>query len=295
MLLDNVSVMPAFAFSLRRLREGYTGSCIRIRRQSDSTESDIGFSSTPDSNGDYWVDEAAINSFASGSNNAYVVKLYDQSTNAAHSTQSSTSKQALIKSGSTIYTKNGHPTLRFASRSYDTPRFSGASQAFTFFDVASVDVVTTGSSNFVLGADTATVNKGLYHEFGDSKYSLNVWNGSSYVKAYAGTGVSNNVMYIASSWHPSSGKYWSSINNYVGSAYTISGNTAGELSAYRLGDFPWGSASLGQNGYRSEYILFKADIGQSDRDKVTVSQSIAYGITIKQPQSGGDMLMMFGR
>lgn len=72
-------------FSFRKLRASYAGSCCRVRRASDNTEQDIGFS------GDV-VDTAAIATFCSGTT-GFIVKMYDQSGNANDSAQTTTGNQ----------------------------------------------------------------------------------------------------------------------------------------------------------------------------------------------------------
>lgn len=62
------------AYSMRKLRNAYSGSCIRVVRSSDSTEQDIGF----DGSGN--LDTSALASFV-GSNTGYIGKWYDQSGN----------------------------------------------------------------------------------------------------------------------------------------------------------------------------------------------------------------------
>ena len=42
-LLDTLGVSAAAAFSLRRLRAGYTGPAVRVRRFSDGAVLDVGF------------------------------------------------------------------------------------------------------------------------------------------------------------------------------------------------------------------------------------------------------------
>lgn len=44
--LDQLSVAPAVAYSMRKLKRDYTGNAIRVRRSSDNLETDIGFSTT---------------------------------------------------------------------------------------------------------------------------------------------------------------------------------------------------------------------------------------------------------
>ena len=55
-ILDQLSVTSSAAYSLRRLRNAYTGSAIRVRRSLDNAEADIGFSGTD-------LDETALMDF----------------------------------------------------------------------------------------------------------------------------------------------------------------------------------------------------------------------------------------
>ena len=45
-LLDLVPAQAAAAYSLRRLRKSYTGAAIRVRRSSDNSELDVGFTAS---------------------------------------------------------------------------------------------------------------------------------------------------------------------------------------------------------------------------------------------------------
>ena len=96
----------AAAYSVRKLSQWYTGSCMRIREDSDNTETDIGF----DSNGD--LDTAAIASHC-GSANGYVVTWYDQSGNGQDVTQATAANQPQIYNGTAVLTDNGKPCVEF--------------------------------------------------------------------------------------------------------------------------------------------------------------------------------------
>jgi hypothetical protein len=48
--LDQIGVASAAAYSLRKVRNAYTGSAVRVRRSSDNTETDIGFTASGDLN-----------------------------------------------------------------------------------------------------------------------------------------------------------------------------------------------------------------------------------------------------
>tara|TARA_R100000329_G_C7538888_1_gene190244 strand:- start:28 stop:681 length:654 start_codon:yes stop_codon:yes gene_type:complete len=78
---------------------------MRIRRDSDDSETDIGF----DSNGN--LDTAAIATHC-GSANGYVVTWYDQSANSIDATQTTASRQPDIYDGSAVLTENGKPAIK---------------------------------------------------------------------------------------------------------------------------------------------------------------------------------------
>ena len=74
LLLDTLGVSAAFAAGMRKLRNSYAGSCVRVRRASDNAEQDIGFASNI-------LDWASAISFK-GASSLTIVKWYDQSGNA---------------------------------------------------------------------------------------------------------------------------------------------------------------------------------------------------------------------
>jgi len=98
------------AFSLRRLRIGYTGNCIRIRRSSDNTEQDIGFNATDT------LDTAALLSFV-GAGNGFVTTWYDQSGNGRNIAQSTAANQPQIVSSGVVLTRNSLPCVRYSDTS----------------------------------------------------------------------------------------------------------------------------------------------------------------------------------
>jgi hypothetical protein len=82
------------AYGLQKLRDLYTGPCIRVRRSSDNTEQDIGFSGSA-------LDTAALASFV-GANDGFIRYWYDQSGNARDLGQSTNSKQPQIVDAGTF-------------------------------------------------------------------------------------------------------------------------------------------------------------------------------------------------
>ena len=109
LLLDNYTA--THAYSTRLLRTAYTGSAIRVRRASDNSEQDIGFSSGE-------LDTTSLASFCSGTN-GFVVKWYDQQ-GSNDITQSTTSQQPKIYDSSTgVLTQNGKPIMKITTSGTD--------------------------------------------------------------------------------------------------------------------------------------------------------------------------------
>jgi hypothetical protein len=105
-LLDEYTAGLAAAFSLRKLRRDYEGECIRVRRSSDNTEQDFGFSENQ-------LDASALLSFC-GDGSGFVTTWYDQREGTArNATQSSTESQPRIVNSGAVESVNGKPSLFF--------------------------------------------------------------------------------------------------------------------------------------------------------------------------------------
>jgi hypothetical protein len=134
-LLDVLGVTATRAYSTRRLRGGYTGSAIRIRRSSDNAEQDIGFVGEN-------LDTAAITTFV-GANSAFVVKWYDQSGSADDCVQATVASQARIVNAGTLDVRNGKacPFFDGTNDNYASVSSLGAFQ--TASTVAAINAATT--------------------------------------------------------------------------------------------------------------------------------------------------------
>ena len=95
----------AAAYSVRQLSDKAV-ICMRIRRDSDDEETNIGF----DANGD--LDTTAISDFCQTAN-GYVTRWWDQSTNGVHADQATDASQPQIYNGTAVITENGKPALNF--------------------------------------------------------------------------------------------------------------------------------------------------------------------------------------
>jgi hypothetical protein len=109
-LLDEVLSASSAAFSLRKLRSAWAGSCLRAHRALDNVEHDIGFTAT---NG--LIDTATLLQFAAGGT-VLVAKWYDQSGNGNDATQATTADMPqIVLSGVLQTSPTGFPAINFQS------------------------------------------------------------------------------------------------------------------------------------------------------------------------------------
>lgn len=137
LLLDTYPGAAA-AYSLRKLRTAYTGAAIRVRRSSDSTQTDIGF------NGSGELDTTALTTFV-GAGSGFVTIWYDQSGNSNNLTQISTPVTPSIIILGVLQTLNGKPAVRIIPSN--------------FFNITSPIVINTNISIFMTGkADSISLD-----------------------------------------------------------------------------------------------------------------------------------------
>lgn len=101
----------AAAYSLRKLKVSYSGYAIRVRRSSDNTEQNIGFTATG------VLDTTTLLSFV-GSGNGFVTTWYDQGTGGYNLTQGIASNQPSIVLSGVLNTQNNKPILITDYNSY---------------------------------------------------------------------------------------------------------------------------------------------------------------------------------
>jgi hypothetical protein len=104
--LSALSVNSAVAYSLRKLRCAYAGSAIQVRRSSDNTTSNIGFTT----NGD--LDTVTLKTFV-GAGNGFVSIWYDQSGNGINISPPANTNQPRIITAGAVLRKNNQPTITF--------------------------------------------------------------------------------------------------------------------------------------------------------------------------------------
>lgn len=277
-LLDMIpNATHSAAYSVRKLRLGYTGAAMKVRRSGGggSPEGNVsfdqyGFVSTNSiititkSGGGYSVGSTVSWStfFSSSSNNGFVVTWYDQSGSGNNATQSTTGNQPQIVSSGVLLTENGIATVEFTgphSSKNLTLTSSLSLPSATLFGVCAV----SGASTTVGIADNGTYS-----------YNLNTFSNSGYL----------GVTHYTVADVPSTLSYSTSLNTYSWSK--LSTNTYVELnnrtsSSTSSADIPvaiaqvYGNALSGSGLRISEFIV-TSYASATLRSAVFESQRLAF-------------------
>jgi hypothetical protein len=138
----NTTTNVSVGYSTRRLNVTYTGFALKVRRSSDNTTLDIGFTSTGE------LDTATLKTFV-GANNGFVTTWYDQGPNAYHVTQTTNSQQPKIVNAGVIYRNPaGRPYILFTTTSSTVLSNTSisASSVFTSGYIGTVYLVTQAAA-----------------------------------------------------------------------------------------------------------------------------------------------------
>lgn len=175
LLLDTYSG-ASVAYSLRKLSSTYSGSAIRVRRSSDNTEQDIGFTSNV-------LDTASLLSFV-GSNDGYVTTWYDQSGNSADATMATAVNQPRIVLSGTLVEESNKPSIEWVSNdSLSAPRINELHNGTKCFVAAVVKSVisSTGRQSIIATSQNFSSNRGytLYLITNPGTITSNIFNGTT--------------------------------------------------------------------------------------------------------------------
>lgn len=227
----------AAAYSLRLLRSAYSGSAIRVRRSSDNTEQNIGFTASGG------LDTSSLTSFC-GSGNGFVTTWYDQSGNARNVTQSTAANQPQIVSSGSVITENGKPAIDHSStqilRTASTLNLSTTYSIYAVvkFDAYGKEIIGKGPSS--------PYSYTIYQDNSNNYHSANSKFGGS-------TGVFGLNYALLSTYRNAS----TSISQYkntviLGSSFTLTGNDDFEYNNLSGED----NSSYNLDGKLSEAILY---------------------------------------
>jgi len=231
-LLDTYSGAAA-AYSLRKLRNAYSGDAIRVRRLSDNAELNIGFVANE-------LDTSALTTFASGTD-AFVTTWYDQSGNAYNATQTTAANQPQIVSSGSVILENGKATLEF-----DGTRIFNSSINLTA-EQSAISVATKSTSPAYLTSDD------LNHHALISGFSTN-WFESYNGPRFTITSSATSTIGIISQFISST--FVSFYNQTAGATGTTSDTSATTIET--IGGYEQNSAYR-YNGKITEMIFYSSD------------------------------------
>ena len=185
-LLDNYPT-TGFAFSFRKLSSTYSGNCIRVRRSSDNTESNIGFFNN-------YLDTATLKTFVGG-NNGFITIWYDQSSGGYDVSQSTALAQpSIVVSGAINYTNKCVCAAMNGSSMYlkSTSSFSSVATSISFasvlFNRRSFGQTGTYNYQWAIGSSAATGSKSFITAaqggFQDWFYNSTLFFGNGYASSY---------------------------------------------------------------------------------------------------------------
>jgi uncharacterized protein YjdB len=248
--LNTTSQAMMIGYSLRKLLGSYSGNAVRVRRSSDNSETNIGFTATGD------FDEAALKTFA-GSGNAFVTIWYDQSGSAKNMVQTSTGQQPQILFSGSLKYINSRPTLDFKDNK--GLKYSVATK------MASASVVIKSES-------TVWPNYHAILDGGGRIGGLLENNNTVFYSIQYGTALWKNGTSIAtnSSLAPTNVPMVVSFTSQL-----AAGN--GNASGLCIGNYDLGGG--GGSILQTEAIAFATTASSADRQTVEVNQGSYYGIT----------------
>lgn len=272
--LDAISGAKA-AYGLRKLRSGYNGDAILVRRSSDNATQGIGF----DANGN--LDTVSLKSF-SGSSSAYIDTWYDQSGSGYNLTQGANAKQPRIVSAGTIDMKNNVPSLYFGgAQSLSNTAVAGA---ISGAELRSFLVAGYTSSTNVWGHFATLYKTGDSYDYSTSTSAELLAMGGNTSQVFYTT---NNNSIEAGSLTAEKLYQFTSYHNagnnqklYCNGTQTDSSSKSMNLSTNSiiLGTGAADDSAAYISGYISEFILYSSNLSASNQSSIENNQGHYYNI-----------------
>ena len=261
LLDETASATASVAYSVRKLKKNYSGFSMRVRRSGDNAVGDVSFNAsnvvaatsaiTITSAGTSGLTIGSTISFSTfySGRSVFVVTWYDQSGNARHVTQSTTSQQPRIVNGGTLEVSGTRSSVRFLSANSTVLQATIAATAMftsgyigTISSVMEASTGNTSSFGYGNGSDRwqAHMNEG-----GNIKFDVgNAYARLSSASNTANVGLLRNYLLIAGG-SPSLQIYIS------GSSFSTSTAT---LSACGRSDFNIGGIPAFSTYYHNDHI-----------------------------------------
>lgn len=166
-------------FSVRKLRAGYNGYCMRVSKTASLDFIDVGFVNNE-------LDTASITSFL-GTDDGFVTIFYNQAIGGVNAISTQSARRPKIAFAGVINKKNGKPSLRFNGDLLHSNGL-GTSDTRSNFIVGSLDGSYLGSYHtFYISTKDAVVNGNFQHLYADA---------TNYVSNYPTNTLDNNIATI---------------------------------------------------------------------------------------------------
>ena len=265
-LLLDLYPNAAAAYSLRKLRDAYTGSAIRVRRSSDNAEQDIGFSSGN-------LDTSALTTFCSGTN-GFVTTWYDQSGNGNNGLQTTAANQPRIVTAGSILEVNGKPTTYFNNANTVCMNITNIETLnFTILWVSKKD--TTSGEGSILLSGAFSGNKYIGDDIDNGGNPIAVAVGAAIISIGAvnssasGNEINQHLSYInRRNSNQAVGQFNNSNNNY-NNAVSTNNIIINSIANYGVG--------YNYLGRVQEIIIYTSD-KSADRTPISTNINTHYGI-----------------
>lgn len=258
-LFDNFTGAAA-GYSLRKLRTSYTGSAIRVRKDTTGQpEQDIGFLASGE------LDTVSLKSFLNA-RSGFVTRWYDQSTNGFNGTQTTQANQPRIALTGVIERENGKPTIRFDGSNDNLTTTHVISYPFSTFTVSKR--LTTATSAIIANNAVTNMSTTFWAVFTDNSLfrlrarelsDATIADNANLFLGYSSR--VGNVGYVA-------------LNASARNQVTLNG-----VSVYSTVTVIGGIAFVGRimNGLISEVIIYHSD-QESVRSQIETNINTFYGL-----------------
>ena len=261
-LLLDLYPSAAAAYSVRLLRSAYSGSAIRVRRSSDNTESDIGFTSGN-------LDTTALTTFCSGTN-GFVTTWYDQSGNARNVTQTTAANQPQIVSSGSVINVNSKPSIKYQDTTdiLRNTSATGTSTANTMATVHKFNTVNDGSYGVVM--TIGNTGSACYALLGHPPFKRAIYTAS--VQSLDGTATGNQEIW-GSTTALLSAKFW-----FNGASQTLTNSSTtytSNLNEIMVGNDTYGSSRLAN---MQEAIFWQTTQSDTDLVGINTNQNTYYAV-----------------
>ena len=249
-LLDTYPGASA-AYSVRKLRNAYTGNAIRVRRSSDNTEQDIGFSGAN-------LDTSSLSTFCSGTN-GFVTTWYDQSGNGVNLVQTTAINQPKIVTSGVISTTNSRPSIDFSSHFLQSVSNYSVNQLLSTFAILYPTAAGSDLGHDIFGqyfGPTPPFNIWAVETYNTNKFSASWSNGSAWNTPQLNS-YTNNVQYQITTIYDST-----VITERLDGANQLTTSRSGSFNTtatpYFIGSWPFDTFSNAFIGTIQEVIIYPA-------------------------------------